>query len=147
MAFSCRFRFRETPYWPFRFRNSLWNSGSTRFFYKHHHYKHHQPIIWPKNKHHPSTSPSLTSIFTYNFSTQWFVFFQLRTEMIALLEVVISFCTIRQEGPEIIHSLLWKIWKDTNHCVEQLYVKIEVRLGLVLGWCLLFCPFSIWRCL
>ena len=32
------------------------------FFYKHHLYKHRQPEIWPKNKHHPSTSPSLTSM-------------------------------------------------------------------------------------
>ena len=45
------------------------------FFYKHHRYKHRQSEIWPKNKHHPSTSPSLTSISTYNFSTQWFVLF------------------------------------------------------------------------
>jgi len=46
------------------------------YFFKHHCYKHRQPDIWPKNEHHPSTSPSLTSISTYNFSTQWFVFFQ-----------------------------------------------------------------------
>ena len=39
-------------------------------FHKHHRYKHHQPEIWPKHKHQPSTSPSLTSIFTYIYLTQ-----------------------------------------------------------------------------
>ena len=32
------------------------------FFYKHHHYKHREPYIWPKIKHHLSTSLSLTSL-------------------------------------------------------------------------------------
>ena len=47
----------------------------TLFFYKHHLYKHRQPEIWPKNKHHPSTSPSLTSISTNDCLTHWFVSF------------------------------------------------------------------------
>ena len=42
--------------------------GITRFFlYKHHHYKHRQPQIWPKIKHHLSTSLSLTSLQHTNF--------------------------------------------------------------------------------
>ena len=38
-------------------------SCNTRFFlYKHHRYKHREPQIWPKIKHHLSTSLSLTSL-------------------------------------------------------------------------------------
>ena len=40
------------------------------FFHKHHRYKHRQPESLTKNKHQPNTSPSLTSISTYNFSKQ-----------------------------------------------------------------------------
>ena len=31
---------------------------------------------------------------------------------------------------------------NTNHCVEKLDVEIEVRLGLVLGWCLFLAKFQ-----
>ena len=36
-------------------------------FYKHSLYMHRQPEIWPKIKHHPSTSPSLTLLTHTNF--------------------------------------------------------------------------------
>ena len=58
----------------------------TRFFYKHHLYKHREPENWPKVKHHLSTSPSLKSeqcnaflqrikSSSYNFSQVHFMFF------------------------------------------------------------------------
>ena len=40
----------------------------TRFFYKHHLYKHREPQIWQKVKHHLSTTLSLTSLLNTNFS-------------------------------------------------------------------------------
>ena len=44
-------------------RYLVWESPNTRFFlYKHHRYKHREPLIWPKIKHHLSTSLSLTSL-------------------------------------------------------------------------------------
>ena len=43
------------------------------FFYKHHPYKHREPEIWPKIKHHLSTTLSLTFTFKYNFSIRLFV--------------------------------------------------------------------------
>ena len=75
------------PFWPSKFLKSFLTSYSladsvafersvisfchccfcTRFFYKHHLYKHRQPEIWPKIKHHPSTSPSLTFLEPINF--------------------------------------------------------------------------------
>ena len=61
--------------------NQGWYSSYTLFFYKHHRYKHRQPEIWPKNKHHPCTSPNPSSISTYNFSTQWFIFFQVTSSI------------------------------------------------------------------
>ena len=49
------------------FLKCLYYNRKHAFFYKHLCYKHRQPEIWPKNKHHPSTTPSLTSITAYKF--------------------------------------------------------------------------------
>ena len=47
------------------------------FFYKHHRYKHRQPEIWPKNKHHPSTSPTSLQLPHTNFAVQLLMIFQI----------------------------------------------------------------------
>ena len=41
--------------------------GLHAFFYKHHLYKHRQPQICPKVKHHPSTNLSLKTFARINF--------------------------------------------------------------------------------
>ena len=50
-----------------KIKNTIWYVHTRFFLYKHHHYKHRQPQIWPKIKHHLSTSLSLTSLQHTNF--------------------------------------------------------------------------------
>ena len=73
-------RFRELQLPKSRFFCSVFFTFGfeiTRFFYKHHLYKHRQPRIWTKIKHHLSTSLSLTSLKHTNFVIRILSIFQI----------------------------------------------------------------------